>query len=80
MFTQKSAYTREELIACGHGRLFKPENARLPLLALTTLSSDTDRARAANCGFQGYEVKLDRERFLQTVAELITKGERASTS
>ena len=31
MFTQKSAYTREELIACGHGRLFKPEDARLPL-------------------------------------------------
>lgn len=29
--TQKSAYTREDLIACGHGRLFGPEGARLPL-------------------------------------------------
>jgi 3-hydroxyacyl-[acyl-carrier protein] dehydratase / trans-2-decenoyl-[acyl-carrier protein] isomerase len=28
---QKSAYTREELIACGQGRLFRPEDARLPL-------------------------------------------------
>jgi 3-hydroxyacyl-[acyl-carrier protein] dehydratase/trans-2-decenoyl-[acyl-carrier protein] isomerase len=28
---QKSAYTREDLIACGHGRLFGPEGARLPL-------------------------------------------------
>ena len=27
----KSAYPREDLIACGHGRLFGPENARLPL-------------------------------------------------
>jgi len=29
--TQKSAYTRDELIACGHGRLFGPDGARLPL-------------------------------------------------
>ena len=28
---QKNAYTREELIDCGHGRLFGPGNARLPL-------------------------------------------------
>ena len=31
MLKQKSAYSREELIACGQGRLFKPEDARLPL-------------------------------------------------
>ena len=48
----------------------RPEHARLPLLALTTLSSDADRARAKTCGFGGYEVKLDRQRFLETVAEL----------
>ena len=29
--TQKSAYSREDLIACGHGRLFGPDGARLPL-------------------------------------------------
>jgi 3-hydroxyacyl-[acyl-carrier protein] dehydratase / trans-2-decenoyl-[acyl-carrier protein] isomerase len=29
--TQKSAYTREDLIACGHGQLFGPDGARLPL-------------------------------------------------
>ncbi len=28
---QKNAYTREELIDCGHGLLFGPGNARLPL-------------------------------------------------
>ena len=27
----KDAYSREELIECGHGRLFGPGNARLPL-------------------------------------------------
>jgi len=31
VFTQKSAYTREELIACGQGRLFGPDGPRLPL-------------------------------------------------
>ncbi len=30
-FTQKSSYAYEELIDCGHGRLFGPGNARLPL-------------------------------------------------
>lgn len=29
--TQKSAYTREDLVACGHGQLFRPDGARLPL-------------------------------------------------
>lgn len=52
-----------------------PAHAGLPLLALTTLSSDADRARAKTLGFDGYEVKLDRQQFLQTVAELIRKGD-----
>ncbi|BAP13736.1 MAG: 3-hydroxydecanoyl-ACP dehydratase [Alcanivorax borkumensis] len=29
--TQKSSYTREDLLACAHGELFGPNNARLPL-------------------------------------------------
>ncbi|MGB3622840.1 3-hydroxyacyl-[acyl-carrier-protein] dehydratase FabA [Ketobacter sp. MCCC 1A13808] len=28
---QKNSYTREELLDCGHGKLFGPGNARLPL-------------------------------------------------
>jgi 3-hydroxyacyl-[acyl-carrier protein] dehydratase/trans-2-decenoyl-[acyl-carrier protein] isomerase len=31
MFTQKNAYEYQELIACGHGELFGPGNAQLPL-------------------------------------------------
>ncbi|MCU0873473.1 MAG: chemotaxis protein CheW [Pirellulaceae bacterium] len=58
----------------------RPGNAPLPLLALTTLSSDVDRARAKACGFEGYEVKLDRQRFLETVANLIRKGDIVSTA
>ncbi len=30
-FEQKPAYSREELIACGHGELFGPGNAQLPV-------------------------------------------------
>lgn len=30
-FSQKSSYSREDLLECGHGRLFGPGNARLPL-------------------------------------------------
>jgi two-component system chemotaxis sensor kinase CheA len=51
----------------------RPEGAALPLLALTTLSSDADRARAETCGYDGYEVKLDRQQFLTTVDELLNQ-------
>lgn len=30
-FVKKSSYTFEELLECGHGRMFGPGNARLPL-------------------------------------------------
>jgi two-component system, chemotaxis family, sensor kinase CheA len=52
----------------------RPDTRELPLLALTTLSSDNDRAKAVECGFNRYEVKLDRERFLGAVKELLGEG------
>ena len=30
-FVPQSSYTREELLDCGHGRMFGPGNARLPI-------------------------------------------------
>jgi len=30
-FSPKNSYTRDELLDCGHGRLFGPGNARLPI-------------------------------------------------
>jgi len=44
---QKSSYTHDDLIACGHGKLFGPGNARLPLPPLLMV----DRiARIASSG------------------------------
>lgn len=56
----------------------RPDGRRLPLLALTTLSGDADRARALACGFDRHEAKLDRERFLAAVAELLETEGKAS--
>jgi two-component system chemotaxis sensor kinase CheA len=52
--------------------------ARLPLLALTTLNSAADREKALACGFDGYEVKVDRDRFLGAVAALLAREEAAA--
>jgi len=44
--TSKNAFTRDELIACGHGELFGPGNAQLPtdnilmMDRITTINSD----------------------------------------
>jgi two-component system chemotaxis sensor kinase CheA len=47
---------------------------QLPLLALTSLggAADVEKARAA--GFDAYEVKLDRQSFLNSVQGLLTVG------
>jgi two-component system chemotaxis sensor kinase CheA len=55
----------------GFARAVRQRGSEVPLMALTTLSTDADRARALACGFDRYEVKLDRERFLAAVAELL---------
>ena len=43
----------------------------IPMLALSTLSSETDKEKAIRCGFDAYEVKVDRESFLNSVAQLL---------
>ncbi len=43
----------------------------VPAIALTALDSQSDRDRAMASGFNRYEVKLDREHFLTSVAELL---------
>jgi two-component system chemotaxis sensor kinase CheA len=50
----------------------------LPLLALTTLSGEEDRARAVASGFNGYEIKLDRPSFLARVGELLQRGRQSA--
>jgi len=43
----------------------------IPAIALTALDSETDQARAQEAGFNGYEIKLNRERLLFNVAKLL---------
>jgi two-component system chemotaxis sensor kinase CheA len=43
----------------------------IPAIALTALNTDYDRDRALGYGFDGYQVKIDRERFLAEVARLL---------
>ncbi|MEZ4524295.1 MAG: response regulator [Desulfobacterales bacterium] len=43
----------------------------IPAIALTALDSETDQAKARDAGFNGYEIKLNRERLLFNVAKLL---------
>ncbi|QTA90487.1 hybrid sensor histidine kinase/response regulator [Desulfonema magnum] len=45
----------------------------IPAVALTALDAEKDREKAIKCGYDRYEIKLDRERFLTTVAEMLKK-------
>ena len=49
----------------------RPDLRDLPMLALSTLSSTADQARALECGFDSYEVKLDRDQLLATIKCLL---------
>ncbi len=53
MFEKKSSYTYEELVACGHGEMFGPGNARLPLppmLMFDRITKITDQGGAFDKG------------------------------
>jgi two-component system chemotaxis sensor kinase CheA len=52
--------------------------ASLPLLAVTTLSGQENRNRAMACGFDAYEIKLDRESFLACVQDLLERGRQTA--
>ena len=60
----KSAYPREDLIACGQGRLFGPENARLPLPPMLMFDRITRISAAGGAAGKGeviaeFDVKPD---------------------
>ncbi len=50
----------------------------LPLLAVTTLNTEESRNRAMACGFDAYEIKLDRRSFLSCVEGLLERGRSTS--
>lgn len=51
------------------------EDTKIPLLALTGLSSEEDRQKALDCGFDAYEVKLDREHLLKILQAMLSEVE-----
>jgi two-component system chemotaxis sensor kinase CheA len=51
----------------------------MPLLALTTLASTADQQRALDCGFDAFQVKLDRAEFLKTVDRLLQQATLAQS-
>jgi 3-hydroxyacyl-[acyl-carrier protein] dehydratase/trans-2-decenoyl-[acyl-carrier protein] isomerase len=53
MFDKKSSYERDELLACGHGELFGPGNAQLPvpnMLMMDRITLITDEGGAHGKG------------------------------
>lgn len=51
---------------------------RLPMLALSSLSGESDRQCALASGFDAYEVKLNRQEFLDRVRALLAAGRTSS--
>jgi len=43
----------------------------IPAVALTALDSEETRQKAEDCGFDRYEVKIDKKHFLHTVSEML---------
>ncbi|WP_148591693.1 hybrid sensor histidine kinase/response regulator [Aquisphaera giovannonii] len=48
---------------------------KIPMLALTSLSGPAYEARARECGYDAYEVKLDQDRLIRAVAGLLAAKE-----
>ncbi|MCG8649147.1 MAG: response regulator, partial [Pirellulales bacterium] len=47
-----------------------PRTRHLPVIALTSLAGDEDIQRGRECGVDDYQVKMDREKLLQSVDQL----------
>ena len=48
----------------------------LPVMALTSLSSEEDRKRGADAGIDQYQVKLDRDEVLKSLEQLILRSRK----
>jgi two-component system, chemotaxis family, sensor kinase CheA len=56
-------------------RIIRGDNrvAALPVIALSSLASEEDMARARAAGVNDYHIKLDREKLLEGIHSLLTK-------
>lgn len=50
------------------------QQSAIPAVALTSLDTDESRKKSMECGFDYYEVKLDKEHFLQIVNTALQKS------
>ena len=51
----------------------------LPIIALTTLADDQDEAKGKIAGIDDYQIKLDRERLMNSIETLLQKrGDNAT--
>tara|TARA_B100001989_G_scaffold250817_1_gene228677 strand:- start:990 stop:1511 length:522 start_codon:yes stop_codon:yes gene_type:complete len=63
-FTPKSSYTYEDIISCGHGNLFGPGNAKLPLPPMLMFDRITNVSDAGGANGKGvieaeFDIKPD---------------------
>ena len=56
LFSPKSSYTRDELLSCGHGRMFGPGNARLPIGNMLMVDRITEISATGGSEGKGYVV------------------------
>ncbi|MHB8810619.1 MAG: hybrid sensor histidine kinase/response regulator [Desulfobulbaceae bacterium] len=56
------------------------QQSEIPAVALTSLDTDESRRKSMECGFDYYEVKLDKEHFLQVVASALQKSREQAVS
>ena len=56
-------------------REVRRRGVKTPMLALTSLSGVTYEIKARDCGFDSYEVKLDHDRLVRKVANLLAAQE-----
>ena len=57
-----------------------PSFRELPIIALTSLTSDEDRQRGYDAGIDDYQVKMDREQVLAAVGRLLRDPVHRKTS
>jgi len=50
----------------------------LPIIALTSLASEDDNTRGLAAGVNEYQVKLDREKLLEGIKNMLQKAENKS--
>ena len=56
------------------------QQSEIPAVALTSLDTDESRQKSMASGFDFYEVKLDKEHFLQTVTSALQKNKEQAIS